>query len=92
MALVIYSLSVVAFAGDFAFGRPHRAAAKAAAPAVAQLATVGAGQAARSNRTKPVPASQAIGQEFLMTATSCPSITELDRLYLGGMPPEARDA
>ena len=26
-ALVIYSLSVVAFAGDFAFGRPRRAAA-----------------------------------------------------------------
>jgi hypothetical protein len=25
-ALVIYSLSVVAFAGDFAFGRPRRAA------------------------------------------------------------------
>ncbi len=28
-ALVIYSLSVVAFAGDFAFGRPRRAAAAA---------------------------------------------------------------
>ena len=26
-ALVIYSLSVVGFAGDFAFGRPRRAAA-----------------------------------------------------------------
>ena len=26
-ALVLYSLSVVAFAGDFAFGRPRRAAA-----------------------------------------------------------------
>jgi hypothetical protein len=25
-ALVLYSLSVVAFAGDFAFGRPRRAA------------------------------------------------------------------
>ena len=25
VALVIYSLSVVAFAGDFAFGRPRRA-------------------------------------------------------------------
>jgi cytochrome c-type biogenesis protein CcsB len=42
-ALLIYSLSVLAFAGDYAFGRPRRAAAaKAAAPAVAQLATVGA--------------------------------------------------
>ena len=29
-ALVIYSLSVVAFAGDFAYGRPRRAAAEAA--------------------------------------------------------------
>ena len=28
-ALVIYSLSVVAFAGDFAYGRPRRAAAEA---------------------------------------------------------------
>jgi cytochrome c-type biogenesis protein CcsB len=46
-ALLIYSLAVLAFAGDYAFGRPRRvAAAKAAAPAVAQLATVGAGSAA----------------------------------------------
>ena len=46
-ALLIYSLAVLAFAGDYAFGRPRRAAAtKAAAPAVAQLATVGAGAAA----------------------------------------------
>ena len=44
-ALLIYSLAVLAFAGDYAFGRPRRAAAKAAAPAVAQLATVGAGSA-----------------------------------------------
>ncbi|HEY6491757.1 MAG TPA: c-type cytochrome biogenesis protein CcsB [Trebonia sp.] len=46
-ALLIYSLAVLAFAGDYAFGRPRRSAvAKAAAPAVAQLATVGAGSAA----------------------------------------------
>ena len=32
VALVIYSLSVVAFAGDFAFGRPRRAAAAQPAP------------------------------------------------------------
>jgi cytochrome c-type biogenesis protein CcsB len=45
-ALLIYSLGVLAFAGDYAFGRPRRAAAaKAAAPATAQLATVGAGPA-----------------------------------------------
>jgi cytochrome c-type biogenesis protein CcsB len=43
-ALVIYSLSVVAFAGDFAFGRPRRAAAAGRVPPerAAALATVGA--------------------------------------------------
>ena len=48
-ALLIYSLAVIAFAGDYAFGRPRRTAAakaaKAAVPATAQLATVGAGSA-----------------------------------------------
>ena len=43
-ALLIYSVAVLAFAGDYAFGRPRRTAtAKAAVPAAAQLATVGAG-------------------------------------------------
>ena len=45
-ALVIYSFSVVAFAGDFAFGRPRRAAAAARAQQTrdrtAELASVGA--------------------------------------------------
>ena len=42
-ALLIYSAAVIAFAGDYAFGRPRRAAAQSAKPAeVAQLATVGA--------------------------------------------------
>jgi cytochrome c-type biogenesis protein CcsB len=44
-ALVIYSLSVVAFAGDFAFGRPRRAGATRGQQAREQavtLATVGA--------------------------------------------------
>jgi len=43
-ALVIYSLSVVAFAGDFAFGRPRRAAAVGRVPQerAAALAAVGA--------------------------------------------------
>ena len=44
-ALVIYSLSVVAFAGDFAFGRPRRAAAargEEARDRAAALAAVGA--------------------------------------------------
>jgi cytochrome c-type biogenesis protein CcsB len=46
-AIVIYSLAVIGFAGDFAFGRPRRAAAAGAAAVAsgeraAQLATVGA--------------------------------------------------
>ena len=40
--LVIYSLSVVAFAGDFAFGRPRRAAGRVPQERAAALATVGA--------------------------------------------------
>ena len=49
-ALLVYSLAVLAFAGDYAFGRPRRAAGAAAgvragARAGARLATVGAGQA-----------------------------------------------
>jgi cytochrome c-type biogenesis protein CcsB len=48
-ALLIYSLALLAFAGDYAFGRPRRRAAMLAAkPAVdraAQLATVGAASA-----------------------------------------------
>jgi cytochrome c-type biogenesis protein CcsB len=48
-ALLIYSLALLAFAGDYAFGRPRRRAAMLAAkPAVdraAQLATVGAAPA-----------------------------------------------
>ena len=53
-ALVIYSLSVVAFAGDFAFGRPRRAAAARAEQAqdrASALAAVGA-----ANSTAPAPA------------------------------------
>jgi cytochrome c-type biogenesis protein CcsB len=44
VALVIYSLSVVAFAGDFAFGRPRRADTSGGVPQerAAALATVGA--------------------------------------------------
>src|SRR5215831_20053540 len=46
VALVIYSFSVFAFAGDFAFGRPRRAAAAARAQEArdrtAELASVGA--------------------------------------------------
>jgi cytochrome c-type biogenesis protein CcsB len=57
-ALVIYSLSVVAFAGDFAFGRPRRAAATArgrqAQDRAAALAAVGvAGRTVGSTGTDP---------------------------------------
>jgi cytochrome c-type biogenesis protein CcsB len=44
-ALLVYSLAVLAFAGDYAFGRPRRIAARAAVPAAeraAELASVGA--------------------------------------------------
>ena len=45
-ALLIYSLAVLAFAGDYAFGRPRRVAASLVAEPAAQLAAVGAGSAA----------------------------------------------
>ena len=56
-ALVIYSLSVVAFAGDFAFGRPRRAASAAtgqqAQQRAAALATVGAAGAVAAGDAPP---------------------------------------
>ena len=62
-ALLIYSVAVLAFAGDYAFGRPRRAAvAKAvAAPAAAQLATVGAGAAGVTAASEPETA-EPVGQ------------------------------
>src|SRR5580693_4550921 len=49
VALLIYSLSVLAFAGDFAFGRPRRAQATAvvrqAKDRAAAMATVGSASA-----------------------------------------------
>jgi cytochrome c-type biogenesis protein CcsB len=59
-ALLIYSLGVLAFAGDFAFGRPRRAAAARATVAererVAELAGVGASSAAPSAGAPASPA------------------------------------
>ena len=54
-ALVIYSLSVVAFAGDFAFGRPRRAAASGpqAQQRAAALAAVGAASVAATGDGPP---------------------------------------
>jgi cytochrome c-type biogenesis protein CcsB len=55
-AIVIYSLAVIGFAGDFAFGRPRRAKAAGAAVAsgerAAQLATVGAAQGAAQGASR----------------------------------------
>src|SRR5271170_6117512 len=60
-ALVIYSLSVVAFAGDFAFGRPRRAASAArgqqAQERAAALATVGAAGATSAGPPSAGPPS-----------------------------------
>jgi cytochrome c-type biogenesis protein CcsB len=62
-ALVIYSFSVFAFAGDFAFGRPRRAAAARGQQETrdreAALATVGAGSgsAAAGSAAPGVPAA-----------------------------------
>jgi cytochrome c-type biogenesis protein CcsB len=63
-ALVIYSLSVVAFAGDFAFGRPRRATSGAtgqrAQERTAALASVGAASVgAAAAATAAPPASSA---------------------------------
>jgi cytochrome c-type biogenesis protein CcsB len=69
-ALLIYSLALLAFAGDYAFGRPRRkAAANAGAPAAAeraaQLAAVGAPSAAAADGGVPAgpagPAGPAAG-------------------------------
>jgi cytochrome c-type biogenesis protein CcsB len=57
-ALVLYSLSVVAFAGDFAFGRPARASSGARVQArerAAALATVAAAGAAGDGRAGDGP-------------------------------------
>jgi cytochrome c-type biogenesis protein CcsB len=62
-ALLIYSLAVLAFAGDYAFGRPRRAAAKAAKPAeVAQLATVGATAAGAGTAAEPAEPAGSSGR------------------------------
>ena len=57
-ALLIYSLALLAFAGDYAFGRPRRReamlAAKPAVDRAAQLATVGA---ASESNAAPGPGS-----------------------------------
>jgi cytochrome c-type biogenesis protein CcsB len=72
-ALVIYSLSVVAFAGDFAFGRPRRAASAATGQQARQragaLASVGAAAAASA----VPPASSAPSASSPPSAPAAPS-------------------
>jgi cytochrome c-type biogenesis protein CcsB len=72
-ALVIYSLSVVAFAGDFAFGRPRRAASAATGQQARQragaLASVGAAAAASA----VPPASSAPPASSPPSAPAAPS-------------------
>jgi cytochrome c-type biogenesis protein CcsB len=58
-ALVIYSLSVVAFAGDFAFGRPRRAASAASGQQARERATALASVGATAGPPAVPPASSA---------------------------------
>ena len=78
-ALVIYSLSVVAFAGDFAFGRPRRAAAAAhgqqARDRAAALASVGAASAASA---AGVAADQAPATSSAAPADDAGTMPELE--------------
>ena len=59
-ALVIYSLSVVAFAGDFAFGRPRRAAAAARGQQAQDRATALAAVGAVGSTAPPIPGAPAV--------------------------------
>jgi cytochrome c-type biogenesis protein CcsB len=80
-ALLVYSLAVLAFAGDYAFGRPRRVAARAAVPAApaapaertAELAAVGAatGSAtATGSDMDAAPAPRAAGGQGAGSALS----------------------
>ena len=84
-ALVIYSLSVFAFAGDFAFGRPRRAAAARGQQETrdreAALATVGAvpgspgprPRGRRLPRPPRIPASRRLPGAAAARPAPCPS-------------------
>ncbi len=78
-ALVIYSFSVVAFAGDFAFGRPRRAAAAArgqqAADRATALAAVGAvGSTATAPAAAGAPAEGPAGGADSMPELAVPPL------------------
>jgi cytochrome c-type biogenesis protein CcsB len=58
VALLVYSLAVIAFAGDFAFGRPRRAVASTVVKErTAALATVGGGTGHSEPAAPPAPAA-----------------------------------
>jgi cytochrome c-type biogenesis protein CcsB len=80
-AIVIYSLAVIGFAGDFAFGRPRRAKAAGASVAsgdrAAQLATVGAAQGASDGET-PGAAGLADGAQAVPAGTGSGSTSAGD--------------
>ena len=71
-ALVIYSFSVVAFAGDFAFGRPRRAAAAARGQQAADRATALAAVGAVGS-TAPRGCRGSGGRAGAAAPTRCPS-------------------
>ena len=84
-ALLIYSLAVLAFAGDYAFGRPRRAAAaKAAAPAVAQLATVGAGAGGASAVAEPAEPSAPAEPPVPSTLAPAPRVSAFRSMWAAG--------
>ena len=83
-ALVIYSISVFAFAGDFAFGRPRRAAEargqQEARDRAAALATVGAASAAAGSATAETSVPEAA------EAPSAPAVPGTGAPADGAMP------
>jgi len=80
-ALVVYSLSVVAFAGDFAFARPKRAAATAstrqAQDRAAALAAVGAASATGDGGAASAAGDGGAGDGSARPATAPESMPEL---------------
>jgi cytochrome c-type biogenesis protein CcsB len=78
-ALVIYSLSVVAFAGDFAYGRPRRAAqGQQVGERASALATVGATGAPPAAASAATPAPHATPPASAVPASAAPdSMPEL---------------
>ena len=76
-ALVLYSLSVVAFAGDFAFGRPQRAGTargQQAQARAAALATVGAAGAPPAPAPAAAPPAASLPSTAPAAAGSMPEV------------------